>query len=97
MLILSDLLFKYNTYMSLDQKDLELIERLIYKNADDIAVSIARSFERLEERIDGAESRLYSRIADIEDRVEASRQDIADGIGTIREEIRELTRFGDEE
>ena len=33
--------------MALDQKDLELIERVIYKNGDDIAVSIGRSFERL--------------------------------------------------
>jgi hypothetical protein len=55
--------------MSLDQKDAELIERIIYKNGDDIAVSVARSFERLEERIDAAESRLYSRIADVEDRI----------------------------
>jgi hypothetical protein len=54
--------------MSLDQKDLELIERVIYKNGDDVAVSMARSFERLEERIDAAESRLYSRIADLEDK-----------------------------
>ena len=53
--------------MSLDQKDLELIERVIYKNGDDIAVSIGRSFERLEERIDGAESRIYGRLADLED------------------------------
>ncbi len=83
--------------MSLDQKDLELIERLIYKSADDIAVSISRSFERLEERIDTAESRLYSRLADIEDKIEASRQGVADDIGSLREEFRELTRFGDEE
>jgi len=39
----------------LEQKDLELIERVIYKNGDDIAVSIGRSFERLEERIDAAD------------------------------------------
>ncbi|MEK7641540.1 MAG: hypothetical protein AAB365_00935 [Patescibacteria group bacterium] len=58
--------------MSLDTKDLELIERIVYKNSDDIAVSIARSFERLEERIDAAESRIYSRLADIEDKIEAS-------------------------
>ena len=58
--------------MSLDQKDLELIERIIYKNGDDIAVSVARSFERLEERIDAAESRLYSRIADLEEAIEES-------------------------
>ena len=49
--------------MALDQKDLELIERVIYKNGDDIAVSIGRLFERLEERMDAMESRLYSRLA----------------------------------
>jgi hypothetical protein len=56
--------------MSLDTKDLELIERVIYKNGDDIAVSIGRSFERLEERIDSAESRIYGRLADFEDKLE---------------------------
>lgn len=55
--------------MSLDSKDLELIERVIYKNGDDIAVSIGRSFERLEERIDSAESRIYGRLADLEDQL----------------------------
>lgn len=59
--------------MSLDQKDLELIERIIYKNGDDIAVSIGRSFERLEERIDAAESRIYGRLSDIEDKLETTR------------------------
>ena len=78
--------------MILDQKDLELIERLIYKNSDDVAISIARSFERLEERVDAMESRIYSRLSDIEDKVEASRQDISDEIGLVREEIRDLTR-----
>ncbi len=58
--------------MSLDSKDLELIESIVYKNSDDIAISIARSFERLEERIDASESRIYSRLADLEDRIEAS-------------------------
>lgn len=78
--------------MSLDQKDIETIDRLIYKNGDDVAVSIARSFERLEERIDAAESRLYSRMADLEDRIESSRQDIADIIGEVKAEVRELAR-----
>jgi len=41
--------------------DIELIERIIYRNSDDIAVSLARSFERLEERIDAAESRLHEK------------------------------------
>jgi hypothetical protein len=75
--------------MALDQKDLESIERILYKNGDDLAISIARSFERLEERIDATESRLYTRMADLEDRIEGSRQDIADSIAEVRRELRE--------
>ena len=75
--------------MAIEQKDLELIERVIYKNGDDIAVSIGRSFERLEERIDAAESRIYSRLAEIEDKIEAARQDASDNIGDLREELRD--------
>lgn len=79
--------------MSLDPKDLELIERLIYKNNDDVAVSIARSFERLEERIDASESRLYGRLSEIEDKVESSRQDLSDTVGEIKDEFRDLIRY----
>ncbi len=75
--------------MSLEQKDIELLERVIYKNSDDVAVSIARSFERLEERIDAAESRIYSRLADCEDKMESVRQDVVDELGDIKGEIRE--------
>ena len=64
--------------MALDQKDLELIERILYKNGDDVAVSIARSFERLEERLDASESRLYNRIVEVEDKIEALRSDLRD-------------------
>lgn len=46
-----------------------MIERVIYKHGDDIAVSIARSFERLEERIDAMEARIYGRLADVEDTI----------------------------
>jgi hypothetical protein len=74
--------------MALEQKDLELIERVIYKNGDDIAVSIGRSFERLEERIDATESRIYSRLAEIEDKIEAARQDLDDKLGDVREDIK---------
>ena len=83
--------------MALEQKDIELLERVIYKNSDDIAVSIARSFEHLEERIDAAESRNYSRLADVEDKVESSRQDIADELGDIKGELREISRAHDDE
>ena len=51
----------------LQHADLEAIERVIYKNGDDVAVSIARSFERIEEKIDAVESRIYSRLTDLED------------------------------
>lgn len=78
--------------MPLEQKDLELIERVIYKNGDDIAVSIGRSFERLEERIDAAESRIYSRLSEVEDKIEAGRQDISDSLGDVREEIRDIKK-----
>jgi hypothetical protein len=47
----------------------EQMERMIYKNGDDVAVSFGRCFERLEERIDAVESRIYSRLADIEDKI----------------------------
>ena len=70
--------------MALDQKDIELIERVVYKTADDIAVSIARSFERIEERIDATESRLYSRIADIEGRIAGAEQQIHDDVDSLR-------------
>lgn len=50
-------------------KDLELIERIIYKGNDDISISITRSFERLEERIDASKARIYSRLSELEDKL----------------------------
>lgn len=83
--------------MSLDQKDIEIIEHMIFRNSDDIAISIARSFERLEKHTFDSEARLYSRLGEIEDRIDASRQDISDTIGDIKEEIRDSTRFKNNE
>lgn len=79
--------------MSLETKDIELVERIVYKCGDDIAVSISRSFERLEERIDAAESRLYTRMSDLEDRTEGCRQDIADQLSDVKLEVREFSRL----
>ena len=70
--------------MALEQKDLEQIERVIYKNGDDVAISIARSFERLEERMDAIESRLFSRLSELEDIIEGARQSIADSLGDLK-------------
>jgi len=54
---------------TLTQSDIELIERIIYKTSDDVVVSIARSLERLEERIDATESRLDAKLNDLLDEV----------------------------
>jgi hypothetical protein len=47
----------------------EQIERVIYKNGDDIAVSIGRSFERLEERMENAAFRIHGHLTDIADEI----------------------------
>ena len=49
--------------------DLEAIERVIYRNGDDIATAIGRSFERLEEKMETFESRFHGRLAEIEKEV----------------------------
>jgi phage shock protein A len=73
--------------MSLDTKDIEQIERVIHKNGDDTAVSIARSFERLEERVDAMEARIYSRIADLESVTVLDRADIANKFDALDNRI----------
>lgn len=83
--------------MSLEPKDLELVERIVYKNADDIAVSISRSFERLEERLDGAESRIYSRISDLENYVDNMKQELIDTVADFKDEMRAMRVVQEEE
>ena len=51
--------------------DVEAIERVIYRNGDDIAMSMGRSFERLEEKIEAADSRIYARLTEIENELKA--------------------------
>lgn len=79
--------------MTLHQTDIEIIEHLIFKNSDDIAISIARSFERLEKHIQDIEGRLHNRLSDIDDKLDTTRQEISDNIGDIKEEIRDSIRF----
>ncbi len=73
--------------MALDQKDLELIERIIEKNGDDVAVSIARSFERLEERIIEAEGRINARLGNIEDELKIVRAQTEDNSEALVAEV----------
>lgn len=56
--------------MQFTPEEIKQLETIIYKLGDDIAISIARSFERLEERIDSAESRIYSKLAELEDKID---------------------------
>ncbi len=60
------------TIMSLEQKDLEVIESIIRKVSDDVTIASQRSSERLEERLDGAETRIYCRLGDIEEEIKRS-------------------------
>ena len=78
------------SHMALDQKDLELIERMVFKSADDVAVSVARSFERMEERIDATEARMFSRLSDLESKIEDCHNAIADELGSLHSEPRRI-------
>ncbi len=60
--------------MSLNQTDVEMIERMIQRSSGDIAVALGRGFEQVEERVDSAETRPYSRLADIEDLLQIRNQ-----------------------
>jgi hypothetical protein len=80
--------------MSFEQKDLELIEHMLYKNSDDISIAIGRSFERLEDRMDNIESRTYTRLADIEEKIEDTRQSLMDILEIVREDLREMSKIG---
>ncbi len=58
--------------MSLEQKDIEMIETIIRKVCDDVTIASQRSSERLEDRIDGVETRIYGRLGDIEEEIKRS-------------------------
>ena len=66
MAVLIENMTKKEMKVVLQPADLEAIERVIYRNGDDIAVSIGRSFERLEEKIIDAENRICRRLMEIE-------------------------------
>lgn len=78
--------------MSLETKDLEIIETMMRKVGEDIVVSSQRSLERVEERIDCAETRLYGRISDIEDQIADKDQISRRALEIIREELHGLNQ-----
>ena len=62
--------------MALEPNDLDFIEGLTFKNADDSAVAIARSFERVEERLGDMETRISGRLSSVRDAIDGSCEDI---------------------
>ena len=71
MVVLIENMTKKETNVVLKPADLEAIERVIYRNGDDIAVSTGRAFERLEEKIIAAENRIFGRLIEIEDEMKS--------------------------
>jgi hypothetical protein len=64
--VLIEIMTEIETNTVLKHADLEAIERVIYRNGDDIATAIGRSFERLEEKMNAAESHIFGRLTEIE-------------------------------
>ena len=60
-----------NTNVVLKPGDLEAIERVIYRNGDDIAMAVGRAFERMEEKMNSIESHIYGRLTEIEKEIKA--------------------------
>ena len=76
--------------MALDTKDLDAIKQIISNFNDDMAVAIARSFERMQESMDAMENRHLARLVELADDIEGSRQALADLLGDVRTDVREL-------
>ena len=55
--------------MQFTPEEIKQLESIIDRLGDDISIGIARSFERLEERIDASEARIYSRLSELEDKL----------------------------
>ena len=66
MVVLIENMTKKETNVVLKPADLEAIERVIYRNGDDIATANGRSFERLEEKMDAVQSHIHARLTQIE-------------------------------
>lgn len=63
---LIDNMNKKRTAAVLKPADLNMIERVIYRNRDDVAVAVNRWFERLEAQVEAAERRIFERLNQME-------------------------------
>ena len=78
--------------MSLNQKDLEVIERAISKACHDLGNSLCRPFLLLEAKVDAAESRLSGRMNELSERIDTGREDIKQELDSMHGEIRGAQR-----
>ena len=78
--------------MQFTPQEIEQLQSIIDRANDDTAISIARSFERLEERIDAMESRLYSRLVEIDDQIVQETGILSDKIADLRNKPKRSTR-----
>lgn len=65
----------------------EEFEQLLNRHHDDLAISITRSLERLEERLDAMESRIYSRFGDLEDNNQKRYENIVEILKLINDKL----------
>jgi hypothetical protein len=79
--------------MALDERDVALIEQLIYKCGDDIKSNVERSFERVHERISDSEKRISSLVLEMDDKLDGNQLGIIDVLEALREEHRSVLRF----
>jgi predicted RecB family endonuclease len=55
--------------MKISNEDLDVLEDLVFRSSDDLAVTLSRSLERLETKLDHIETRLYRRISELEQEI----------------------------
>ena len=76
MVVLIENMKKIETNAVLKPADLEAIERVIYRNGDDIATATSRAFERLEEKIIALEKNILGRLVEIKKEVHSELQNL---------------------
>lgn len=72
-----------NEKRTLTEADMEMIGTEFYKHSDDMATYVARSIERIMQRMDDAETRFYNRLSDIEDKILPMPANTRESLNTI--------------
>ena len=73
--------------MALDKKELEQIEHIINDNSDELAMAVARAFERLGDKLTAMESRLSMQMEKYEGSFGVAQRDLAEKFAALGKEI----------